>query len=71
MASAYLSVSPNERVNIQMGTGKHFVGEGHRSLLLSDVAFNSPFLRVNTNWFKGKLQYQNLYTLHQDLTRLE
>jgi len=71
MASAYLSVSPNDRVNIQFGTGKHFVGEGHRSLLLSDVAFNSPFLRINTNWFKGKLQYQNLYTLHQDLNRLE
>lgn len=71
MASAYLSVSPNDRINIQLGTGKHFVGEGHRSLLLSDVAFNSPFLRVNTNWLGGKLQYQNLYTLHQDLNRLQ
>tara|TARA_B110000503_G_scaffold143562_2_gene245871 strand:+ start:3095 stop:4522 length:1428 start_codon:yes stop_codon:yes gene_type:complete len=71
MASAYLSVSPNERINIQLGTGKHFVGEGHRSFLLSDVAFNSPFLRVNINWLGGKLQYQNLYTLHQDLNRLQ
>ena len=71
MASAYLSVSLNDRINIQSGTGKHFVGKGHRSLLLSDVAFNSPFLRVNTNLFEGKLQYQNLYTLYQDLNRLE
>jgi hypothetical protein len=71
MASAYISVSPNERINFQLGTGKHFVGEGHRSLLLSDVAFNSPFLRFNTNWLGGKLQYQNLYTLHQDLNRLQ
>jgi len=70
MASAYLSISPNKRVNVQVGTGKHFVGDGHRSLLLSDVAFNSPFLKVNTNWFNGKLQYQNLYTLHQDLNRI-
>ena len=71
MASAYLSYSPSVRINFQIGTGKHFVGDGHRSLLLSDLAFNSPFLRVNTNWFKGKLQYQNLYTLHQDLNRLK
>ena len=70
MASAYLSYSPNEKVNFQIGTGKHFIGNGHRSLLLSDLAFNSPFLKVNTNWLKGKLQYQNLFTLHQDLNRL-
>ena len=69
-ASAYISVSPNNRINIQAGTGKHFVGNGHRSLFLSDVAFNSPFLRLNTSWFDGKLQYQNLYTLHQDLNRV-
>lgn len=70
MASAYLSISPTERFNIQIGTGKHFIGDGHRSLLLSDVAFNSPFIRINTMWFNGKLQYQNLFTLHQDLNRL-
>ena len=70
MASTYISVSPNERINIQAGTGKHFIGNGHRSLLLSDLSFNSPFLRINTNWLGGKLQYQNLYTLHQDLNRI-
>ncbi len=70
MASAYLSVSVNKHINIQAGHGKHFVGNGHRSLLLSDLAFNAPFLRVNSNWFNGKLQYQNLYTVYQDLNRL-
>lgn len=71
MASAYISYSPSKRVNIQAGHGKHFVGNGHRSLLLSDLAFNYPFLKVNSNWFNNKLQYQNLYTIFQDLTRLE
>ena len=44
MASSYLSYSPSDRINIQVGHGKHFVGNGHRSLLLSDLAFNYPFL---------------------------
>ncbi|MBL4708109.1 MAG: hypothetical protein JKY48_06680 [Flavobacteriales bacterium] len=70
MASSYVSYSPSDRINIQIGNGKHFVGNGHRSLLLSDVAFNYPFLKLNTNWFNNKLQYQNLYTLYQDLNRL-
>jgi len=70
MASAYLSFSPSERVNIQAGHGKHFVGFGHRSTLLSDLSFNYPFLKVESNWLANKLQYQNLYTLFQDLDRL-
>lgn len=70
MASSYISYSPSKRVNVQVGSGKHFVGNGHRSLLLSDVAFNYPFLKLNTNWLNNKLQYQNLYTIYQDLNRL-
>lgn len=70
MASAYISYSPSNRVNIQAGHGKHFVGNGHRSLLLSDLAFNYPYLKINTNWLDNKLQYQNLFTLFQDLERL-
>lgn len=71
MASAYISYSPSKKFNFQIGHGKHFVGNGSRSLLLSDVAFNAPFLRINSNWLDGKLQYQNLYTLYQNLNRLE
>ena len=71
MASAYVSYSPSQRLNVQFGHGKHFVGNGHRSLLLSDISFNYPFLKLNSNWFNGRLQYQNLYAVFQDLTRLE
>ena len=70
MASAYISYSPSKRINIQAGHGKHFVGNGYRSLLLSDLSFNYPYLKVNTNWFDNKLQYQNMYTLFQDLERV-
>lgn len=70
MASAYLSYSPLDWINIQAGHGKHFVGNGHRSLLLSDLSFNYPFLRINTSWLDNKIQYQNLFSVFQDLNRL-
>ncbi len=70
MASAYLSYSPLEWLNIQAGHGKHFIGNGHRSLLLSDLSFNYPFLRINSTWLNSKIQYQNLFSVFQDLNRL-
>ena len=60
MASGYISYSPSSVINIQMGNGKHFIGDGYRSLLLSDNSYNYPYARVTTN-FKN-FQYTNLYT---------
>lgn len=65
-SSGYISYSPNKHFNFQLGHGKHFVGDGYRSLLLSDNAFNYPFLRI-TSWF-GKFQYTNLYASFMNLT---
>ncbi len=66
MASGYISYSPFKILNIQVGSGKHFVGDGYRSLLLSDNAFNYPFARITTT-FKN-IQYTNLYTSFMNLT---
>ncbi|HET6225907.1 MAG TPA: hypothetical protein VFF27_06485 [Bacteroidia bacterium] len=66
MASGYVSYSPVEALNIQVGHGKHFVGDGYRSLLLSDNAFNYPYARITTTI--GKFQYTNLYTSFMNLT---
>lgn len=71
MSSGYISYSPsirnrNWKSNIQLGHGKHFIGDGYRSLLLSDNAFNYPYLRVTTV-FK-KIQYTNLYAVFMNLT---
>ncbi|MEW6469147.1 MAG: hypothetical protein AB1458_09495 [Bacteroidota bacterium] len=65
-ASGYVSYSPGEHFNFQLGHGKHFVGDGYRSLLLSDNAFNYPYLRITTSF--GRLQYTNLYTVFMNLT---
>src|ERR1035437_3682919 len=52
MASGYVSYSPNRHFNFQLGTGKHFIGDGYRSLLRSDNAFNSPFVRITSSFGK-------------------
>ncbi|HRG54278.1 MAG TPA: hypothetical protein PLL00_15730, partial [Bacteroidia bacterium] len=66
MASGYVSYSPIKALNVQIGHGKHFVGDGYRSLLLSDNAFNYPYARITTTF--GKFQYTNLYTSFMNLT---
>lgn len=66
MASGYVSYSPNQVFNFQIGHGKHFVGDGYRSLLLSDNAFNYPFARITTTY--KNIQYTNLYTSFMNLT---
>jgi len=66
MASGYISYSPNKHFNFQVGHGKHLIGDGYRSLLLSDNAFNYPFARITTSF--GKLQYTNVYASFMNLT---
>ncbi|MFH1005573.1 MAG: hypothetical protein V1781_08830 [Bacteroidota bacterium] len=65
MASGYVSYSPSRYFNFQLGHGKYFIGDGYRSLLLSDNTFNYPFLRITSSY--GKFQYTNLYTVFMNL----
>lgn len=66
MASGYVSYSPCTFINLQLGHGKQFVGDGYRSLLLSDNAFNYPYARITTTY--KTIQYTNLYTSFMNLT---
>ncbi|MBL4656747.1 MAG: hypothetical protein JKX73_02015 [Flavobacteriales bacterium] len=56
----YISYSPSPYFNFQAGQGKNFFGSGYRSLLLSDVANNYPFFKINTTIWK--IKYVNLFT---------
>ncbi len=67
-SSGFFSYQPSKNVNIQLGHGKQKIGNGYRSLLLSDNAFNYPYARFTSQWFKGKLQYTNLYAALMNLT---
>lgn len=69
MSSGYVSFSPSKSFVMQFGHGKHFIGDGYRSLLLSDNSFNYPFLRIQTTF--GIFQYTNLYAEFQDIRYFE
>ena len=67
--TGYISYSPNHNriFNFQAGRDKHFIGDGYRSLLLSDYAPATPFFRINVNIWR--LQYNVWYTLMNDVSR--
>ncbi len=52
-----MNISPH--VGIQAGFGRHFIGNGRRSLILSDFSNNALYLRLN--WKVWKLQLQNTF----------
>lgn len=65
VAEAYLSYAPAKFINIQFGHGKNFIGDGYRSLLLSDVASPHPFLKLNTKFWK--IKYTNTWMWLKDV----
>ncbi len=65
VAEAYLSYAPAKFINIQFGHGKNFIGDGYRSLLMSDVASPQPFLKLNTKFWK--IKYTNTWMWLKDV----
>jgi len=48
-AQGYVDFGLSRSISAQLGFGKHFIGNGQRSLILSNYANNYPYLRINTN----------------------
>jgi len=61
-SQANISYSPVPWFNIQFGHGKHFVGHGYRSMLLSDNAVNSPYLQFSAITTNKRFQYTTWHT---------
>lgn len=59
-AHGNVSWSPARWLNTQFGTGRHFVGNGYRSLLLSDNTFPYPYLKFSAITNNGRLQYTTI-----------
>ena len=57
---------PKFKVDIQFGHGKFFVGNGYRSLFLSDNAFNFPYLKFEMA--TKHLKYTHFWASHHDFT---
>jgi len=66
-SSGMFSYRAGEHLHIQAGHGKQKMGYGYRSLLLSDNSFNYPYLRLTTQWLKGRLQYTTIYAALMNL----
>ncbi|WP_250435185.1 gliding motility protein RemB [Hanstruepera flava] len=65
VAEAYLSYTPADFLNIQFGHGKNFIGDGYRSLFISDAATPYPFLKLNVNFWK--IKYTSTWTWLRDV----
>ncbi len=66
-ATGSIDFELSEHIHLEFGHGDHFIGQGYRSLLLSDFGPNYLFLRLQTQ--VGILDYQNIFTefVGQDL----
>ena len=64
-ATALLGYKINKNINIQMGEDKTFIGDGYRSVLLSDFAAPYPLLRLNANLCKN-VQYTAMWAYLED-----
>ncbi|WMX14791.1 MULTISPECIES: hypothetical protein [unclassified Aureispira] len=60
LAQGYVAVDLlKNHIGIQFGHGQNFIGDGHRSLFLSDYSSNYFYLKINTRVWK--LHYQNIF----------
>lgn len=65
-SNGYLSYSPSKFVNTTIGYGKNFIGDGYRSMLLSDASFSYPYLKLTGNL--KNIKYTVLYNQFIDLS---
>ena len=64
-AEANITVTPSKFMNLQLGYGRNFIGDGYRSLLQSDGTSPYPFFKLNTNFWK--IKYTNTYMFMKDI----
>lgn len=59
LAKGYVTVTPTKHFHMQFGYDNNFIGDGIRSMFLSDFGANYLFLKLNTNVWK--FNYQNIF----------
>jgi hypothetical protein len=58
-ARGYITFGVTKYIDIAFGYDKNFIGNGYRSLMLSDFSSNMLFLKLNTRIWK--INYQNVF----------
>lgn len=59
----------NKHFTFEFGQDRHFIGDGYRSLLLSDNAFHYPYFKIVTDFWK--IRYVNLFMELRNLDRID
>ena len=65
LAEAHITYTPNKFIDLQLGNGRNFLGDGYRSMFLSDGASPYPYVKINSTFWK--IKYTNLYTWMKDV----
>ena len=58
-ARGYITFGATKYIDIAFGYDKNFIGNGYRSLMLSDFSSNMLFLKLNTRIWR--INYQNIF----------
>ncbi|MDO4728256.1 MAG: gliding motility protein RemB [Bacteroidota bacterium] len=64
-AEAIITVTPIKFIDLQLGYGRNFIGDGYRSLFHSDGTSTHPFFKINTTFWK--IKYTNTYLWLKDI----
>jgi hypothetical protein len=64
-ATALIGYTPNKTISIELGEDKTFIGDGYRSVLLSDYAAAYPLLRFKIDLGKD-IQYMAMWAYMED-----
>ena len=59
-ARGYVSVQATRHIGVQLGQDRFFIGNGARSMILSDIGNSYPFLKIQTQVWR--FNYTNLFT---------
>lgn len=68
LAEANIKYTPNKLIDLQLGYGRNFLGDGYRSLLQGDGTSPYPFFKINTTFWK--IKYTNTYMWLKDVRDL-
>jgi hypothetical protein len=65
VATGTISYQLKKHFTFQFGHDRNFIGDGYRTLLLSDNTYPYPFLKIVTDFWK--IRYVNIFAVMQDL----
>jgi hypothetical protein len=62
--TGHFTYIPNKHFLVSVGNGKNFIGDGYRSLILSDNSANYPYLRLQAKYWR--FTYNVVYAVLDD-----